>query len=72
MNRSTISEAITATTTPPASASGQGSGPVRPKGRPQKASDQPTIPASMNSVGMVKFRKFRIEMVSVKATATVT
>lgn len=61
-----------ATATSSVSASGQAMGPDRPKGRPQQAKLQPSIADSMNRVGMVKFRKLRMPMVRVKATATVT
>ena len=42
------------------------------QGRPIFRSAQVKTPESMNTPGMLKFRKFRIPMVSVNATATRT
>ena len=66
-----MSEISTAPSEASASASGQYSGPVSPPGMPHFASAHPIIAVNMNSVGIVKFRKLRMPMVSVKASATV-
>ena len=57
---------------PSMSATGHGSGPDMPNGMPRVVNAQLIMPASMNSVGIVKLRKLRTPMVSVNATATVT
>ncbi len=70
MNLSTIKEANTATATPTTSATIQAQLPANLT-RPLLANPHATIPVSIKSVGIVKFRKLRTPMVNVNATATV-
>ena len=70
MKRSTSNDAMTATATPAHSAMSQAQPPANLT-YPLVINPHATIPVSMNKVGIVKFRKLRTPIVSVKATATV-
>ena len=72
VNLSTMSEAITAANTPRHIASGQEYPPSIGNGNPCSAAAQATMPVIIKIAGIVKFKKFRIPIVKVNATATVT